>query len=120
MGISSTVTLSMASPERKRCSNIAFVRRLRSFAWMNARKLPGVRCSTLMTVCSSLLCLITIPGRILVAGIDMLERTPWFLTWLSCTRGMSEFACTGPDPVALAGLRLCLMLVQDGDRLYLY
>src|SRR5271157_3010493 len=67
----------MASLERKRCSNIAPVRRLRSLAWMKARKLPGVRCSTLNTECKSLLCLITMPGRNCVAGIAI-PITPWF------------------------------------------
>src|SRR3954471_16837475 len=53
---------------------MAPVRRFRSLAWMNARKLPGVRCSTLKTACNSLLCLITMPGRIWVAGIDIKVR----------------------------------------------
>src|SRR6266480_4504158 len=61
----------MGSPERKGCSNMAPVRRLRSLAWMKARRLPGVRCSTVKTECSSLLCLMIMPGRICVAGIAM-------------------------------------------------
>src|SRR5436189_6017031 len=61
----------MGSGERKRCSNIAPVRRLRSFAWVKARRLPGVRCSTLKTECRSLLCLMIMPGRSWVAGIDI-------------------------------------------------
>src|ERR1700730_18751255 len=61
----------MGSGERKRCSNMAPVRRLRSFAWMKARRLPGVRCSTLNTECKSLLCLMIMPGRSWVAGIDI-------------------------------------------------
>src|ERR1022692_5057630 len=68
---SSTLTFSMGSGERKRCSNMAPVRRLRSLAWMKARKLPGVRCSTLKTECRSLLCLMIMPGRSWVAGIDI-------------------------------------------------
>src|ERR1019366_9408375 len=68
----------MASPERNRCSNIAPVRRFRSLAWMKARKFPGVRCSTLNTECKSLLCLMTMPGRICVAGIAI-RVTPHFL-----------------------------------------
>src|SRR6267378_1099367 len=68
---SSTLTFSMGSGERKRCSNMAPVRRLRSFAWMKARRLPGVRCSTLNTECKSLLCLMIMPGRSWVAGIDI-------------------------------------------------
>src|SRR3954463_13543550 len=59
----------MGSGERKRCSNMAPVRTLRSLAWMKARKLPGVRCSTLNTACRSLLCLMIMPGRNCVAGI---------------------------------------------------
>src|ERR1700736_564329 len=74
MSTSSTTILSIGSGERKRCSNIAPVRKLRSLAWMNARKLPGVRCSTLKTVCSSLLCLMIMPGRICVAGIAIKEK----------------------------------------------
>src|ERR1019366_10735040 len=68
---SSTLTFSMGSGERKRCSNMAPVRRLRSLAWMKARRLPGVRCSTLNTECKSLLCLMIMPGRSWVAGIDI-------------------------------------------------
>src|ERR1700751_2686791 len=68
------MTRSMGSGERKRCSKMAPVRRLRSLDWMNERKLPGVRCSTLKTVCSSLLCLIIIPGLICVAGIAIKEK----------------------------------------------
>src|SRR5271156_1597686 len=62
---------SMGSGERKRCSNMAPVRRFRSFAWMKARRFPGVRCSTLKTECKSLLCLMIMPGRSWVAGIDI-------------------------------------------------
>src|SRR5215831_16816439 len=66
----------MGAGERKRCSNIAPVRRLRSLAWMKARKLPGVRCSTLNTECRSLLCLMIMPGRNCVAGIDIAQNSP--------------------------------------------
>src|SRR5215468_8087506 len=38
---------------------------------MKARRLPGVRCSTENTECKSLLCLMIMPGRSWVAGIDM-------------------------------------------------
>src|ERR1700731_4068067 len=69
MSISSTMTRSMASPERKRCSNMALVLMLRSLAWMKARRLPGVRCSTWKTRCSWSLCLMIMPGRICVAEI---------------------------------------------------
>src|SRR5208283_2841268 len=71
MFYSSTLTFSMGSGERKRCSNMAPVRRLRNLAWMKARRLPGVRCSTLNTECKSLLCLMIMPGRSWVAGIDI-------------------------------------------------
>src|SRR6266404_3220352 len=71
MSTSSTLTFSMGSGERKRCSNMAPVRRLRNLAWIKARRLPGVRCSTLKTECRSLLCLMIMPGRIWVAGIDI-------------------------------------------------
>src|SRR6266571_9388119 len=37
----------MGSGERKRCSNMAPVRRFLSLSWMKARSLPGVRCSSL-------------------------------------------------------------------------
>src|SRR5438270_2236752 len=74
MSTSSTVIFSIGSGERKRCSNMAPVRRLRSLAWMKARRLPGVRCSTLNTECRSLLCLMIMPGRSWVAGIDIAEE----------------------------------------------
>src|ERR1017187_10222500 len=61
----------MASAERKRSSNMAPVRMLRSLAWMKARRLPGERCSTLKTRCNWSLCLIIMPGRICVAEIDI-------------------------------------------------
>src|ERR1019366_9564907 len=61
----------MGSGERKRCSNMAPVRRLRNLAWIKARRLPGVRCSTLKTEWRSLLCRMIIPGRSWVAGIDI-------------------------------------------------
>src|ERR1700678_3143201 len=38
---------------------------------MKARRLPGVRCSKLNTECRSLLCLMIMPGRSWVAGIDI-------------------------------------------------
>src|SRR5690242_5992256 len=64
----------IGSGERKRCSNMAPVRRLRSFAWIKARRLPGVRCSTEKTECRSLLCLMIMPGRSWVAGIDIVKE----------------------------------------------
>src|SRR5690349_728905 len=62
---------------------MAPVRRLRSLAWINARKLPGVRCSTLNTEHKSLLCLMTMPGRIWVAGIAITKLLlVWIREWL--------------------------------------
>src|SRR3954464_37453 len=80
MSTSSTLIFSMGSGERKRCSNIAPVRKLRSLAWMKARRFPGVRCSTLNTECRSLLCLMIMPGRSWVAGIDI----AWKLSLYDC------------------------------------
>src|SRR6266436_5364890 len=65
---------------------MAPVLRLRSLAWIKARRLPGVRCSTLKTECRSLLCLMIIPGRIWVAGIDiagnnLLQNNCDLLSW---------------------------------------
>src|SRR6266850_2227481 len=40
---------------------------------MKARRLPGVRCSTLNTPCKSLLCLMIMPGRSCVAGIAIIK-----------------------------------------------
>src|SRR5580692_4369993 len=74
MSTSSTVIFSMGSGERNRCSNMAPVRRLRNLAWIKARRFPGVRCSTLNTECRSLLCLMIMPGRIWVAGIDIAKE----------------------------------------------
>src|ERR1700758_933280 len=44
---------------------------------MKARRLPGVRCSTLKTACRSLLCLMIMPGRSWVAGMAILNCSPW-------------------------------------------
>src|SRR5271165_3766048 len=100
---SSTLTLSIGSGERKRCSNMAPVRRLRNLAWMKARRLPGVRCSTLNTECKSLLCLMIMPGRSWVAGIDIAglhhlrsARDFWAATQIRAPRA-------GP-PLGLLGL----------------
>src|ERR1700733_2372802 len=84
---SSTLTYSMGSGERKRCSNMAPGRRLRKLAWMKARRLPGVRCSTLNTECRSLLCLMIIPGRSWVAGIDIDDESPLTIAILRLHRG---------------------------------
>src|ERR1700676_4695703 len=93
---SSTFTFSMGSGERKRCSNMAPVRRLRSFAWMKARRLPGVRCSTLKTECKSLLCLMIMPGGSWVAEIAILG----LLFFTLC----QEFWCWVEVAVASAAL----------------
>src|ERR1700677_1582207 len=53
---------------------------------MNARRFPGVRCSTLKTVCSSLLCLMIMPGRICVAGIAIKEKLLALLLKWALTR----------------------------------
>src|SRR5581483_5988048 len=83
MSTSSTVIFSMGSGERKRCSNIAPVRRLRNLAWMKARRFPGVRCSTLNTECRSLLCLMIMPGRSWVAGMAIAVESPYKLLSVS-------------------------------------
>src|SRR5437667_12153661 len=54
---------------------MAPVRKFRSLACINARRFPGVRCSTLNTECRSLLCLMIMPGRSWVAGIDIAAQT---------------------------------------------
>src|SRR5215469_3009102 len=91
----------MGSGERKRCSNIAPVRRLRSLAWMKARKLPGVRCSTLKTECRSLLCLMIMPGRSWVAGIDIAEQSPYELRVAGGSRRSRVPPHTGPKQLSL-------------------
>src|ERR1700685_415823 len=58
---------------------------------MKARRLPGVRCSTLKTECRSLLCLMIMPGRICVAGIDivrnhLLQNKCGLLSWRKAGR----------------------------------
>src|SRR5207253_6790125 len=83
----------MGSGERKRCSNIAPVRRLRSFAWMNARRFPGVRCSTLKTECRSLLCLMIMPGRSCVAGIAIAELNSLHYLRLAKGKGSHSPVC---------------------------
>src|SRR5437667_3150747 len=52
---------------------MAPVRKFRSLACINARRFPGVRCSTLKTECRSLLCLMIMPGRSCVAGMAIAE-----------------------------------------------
>src|SRR5438874_13366738 len=83
----------MGSGERKRCSNIAPVRRLRSFAWMKARRLPGVRCSTLKTECRSLLCLMIMPGRSCVAGMAIAKLLSLHYLRLAEGRGSHHCRC---------------------------
>src|SRR5579859_3533444 len=50
---------------------------------MKARRLPGVRCSTLKTECRSLLCLMIMPGRSCVAGIDIAEKLSLIQLWFA-------------------------------------
>src|SRR5579862_7163450 len=99
----------MGSGERKRCSNMAPVRRLRSLAWMNARRFPGVRCSTLKTECRSLLCLMIMPGRSWVAGIaiagsDLLADLRPALSVAEGLPGASRWAEGTTDIAAALGL----------------
>src|ERR1700683_2557445 len=56
---------------------------------MKARRLPGVRCSTLNTECKSLLCLMIMPGRSWVAGIDIAVLHLLTVCWNSGQRGRS-------------------------------
>ncbi len=63
------MAFSTLSSEEKRFSVMEPVRRLRILACTNPRRLPGVRWFTLNTEYSSLLNLITMPGRICVAEI---------------------------------------------------
>src|SRR5208283_762180 len=95
------------SGERKRCSNMAPVRRLRSLDWMKARRLPGVRCSTLNTECKSLLCLMIMPGRSWVAGIDIAGLHLLHSARNSGQRGRSG-ARLWPAGVELAGASAAL------------
>src|SRR5262249_22371174 len=71
---------------------MAPVRKLRSFAWMNARKFPGVRCSTLNTECRSLLCLIIMPGRSWVAGIAIAAEISFKIQFLLGGSGQTTFS----------------------------
>src|SRR5580698_6419752 len=103
---SSTLTFSIGSGERNRCSNIAPVRRFRSLAWMNARRLPGVRCSTLKTECKSLLCLMIMPGRSWVAGID--------IALLLLLHSAQEFWAAGQVARASVALGLTFHFTQAG------
>src|ERR1700685_2108760 len=117
------MTRSMGSGERKRCSNMAPVRKLRSLAWMNARRFPGVRCSTLKTVCSSLLCLMIMPGRICVAGIAIKEKLLHLLGGTGvdpdcCLAALDPAACAVPagrDRMELASATNTNR--ESGDRL---
>src|SRR6476659_7740371 len=77
---------------------------------MNARRLPGVRCSTLNTECRSLLCLIIIPGRSWVAGIAI-GGNALLLGSAACLSGAnqqetdSRHQCYGPEINILYGSR---------------
>src|SRR5690242_5045367 len=98
---SSTLIFSIGSGERKRCSNMAPVLKLRSLAWIKARKLPGVRCSTLNTECRSLLCLMIMPGRSCVAGIDMQLNFSLMMTIERRTEGGQATAPVHADDTKL-------------------
>ncbi len=63
------MAFSTLSSDEKRCSVMVPLRRLRILACTKPRRLPGVRWLTLKTEYSSLLNLITMPGRICVAEI---------------------------------------------------
>src|ERR1700757_3191062 len=65
---------------------------------MKARRLPGVRCSTLKTECRSLLCLMIMPGRSWVAGIDIARKT-----LLECDCGLTP--AEGGQPTISAATR---------------
>src|SRR5215472_1906213 len=64
---------------------------------MKARRFPGVRCSTLNTECRSLLCLMIMPGRSWVAGIDMLltVSSKDCVRWDRQTAGIHGFTGVG-------------------------
>src|SRR5713226_3306433 len=70
---------------------MAPVRRLRSFAWMNARRFPGVRCSTLNTECRALLCLMIMTGRSWVAGMAICKMLS--LDYLRLAKGRGSHNC---------------------------
>src|SRR6478609_326437 len=65
---------------------------------MNARRLPGVRCSTLNTECRSLLCLMIMPGRSWVAGIAIAGNSPYEFMAVrqSAEAGSRSSAARGP------------------------
>src|ERR1700751_4938433 len=58
---------------------------------MKARRLPGVRCSTLNTECRSLLCLMIMPGRSWVAGIAIADEISLGLDGLVGRRKAGDF-----------------------------
>src|SRR5690242_12721974 len=74
---------------------------------MKARRLPGVRCSTLNTECRSLLCLMIIPGRSWVAGIDICGNA-LLLGFATCLSGASQqettHQCYRPEINILYGI----------------
>src|SRR6185437_7343945 len=74
---------------------------------MKARRLPGVRCSTLNTECRSLLCLMIIPGRSWVAGIDICGNA-LLLGFAACLSEASQqettHQCYRPEIDILYGL----------------
>src|SRR6266496_2759114 len=72
---------------------------------MKARRLPGVRCSTLNTECRSLLCLMIMPGRSWVAGIDIAGLHLLLSSWNSQRRdGSPTSAAYGINSLFYTGL----------------
>src|SRR4051794_32784900 len=87
------MAFSTLSSEEKRFSVMVPLRRLRILAWTNPRRLPGVRWLTLKTVYSSLLYLITMPGRICVADIMNSSKCGLGVTRVSSIAGGSACLC---------------------------
>src|SRR5579864_5375319 len=76
---------------------------------MKARRFPGVRCSTLNTECRSLLCLMIMPGRSWVAGIDiasdsLLEK--FTLDWTGERRASTDSPARGSNALFYTGLTI--------------
>src|ERR1035441_4373271 len=102
----------MGSGERKRSTNMAPVRTFFSLAWIKARRLPGVRCSTEKTTWSWSLCLIIMPGRICVAGIDI-RKTPEFWLWEEDLSDGTVRPVRNPTIVSQGLAAFCMMTPWD-------
>src|SRR5690348_392606 len=87
---------------------------------MKARRLPGVRCSTLNTKCRSLLCLMIIPGRSWVAGIDICGNA-LLLGFAACLSEASQqettHQCYRPEINILYGISRFGNLPEKGRKL---